>query len=112
MTAAGGRGTRNCIFGGRPGGGLGHVAASRPRTAGARHAYLKTISAARRKELEKAGDGTWQLCVFSVEADVSHLGAAVRFGATIGRLLAETVRIRNDEGQEDQRSGQVIVVDS
>ena len=43
---------------------------------------------------------------------MSDLGAAVRFGATIGKLLAETVRIRNDEGQEDQRSGQVIVVDS
>ena len=112
VTAAGGGGARNCIFCGQAGGGLGHVAASCPRTAGARHAYLKTISAARRQELEKAGDGTWQLCVFSVEADVSDLGAAVRFGATIGRLLAETVGRRNEEGQEDQRSGQVIVVDS
>ena len=93
QVTAGGARVGECLLCGTQGGGLGHIARGCPQLGAARIRYWAQVTTARRQQLQKAGEGSWALAMFSVVADEQDLRAAVMFGdAVVKRIQERTAR--------------------
>ena len=90
-----------CVLCGKPPGGLPHLTASCPGTAGARADLREESSLVRSSLTGASNEGEWVALVFSAAVGLEDLKAAVRFAAGVVRRVQEAGGAEGGDELED-----------